>query len=146
MPKRDEKAIEQREVDTTDPCYCPACGKLTFSAFPVHLREKDGTDTLICHIIKCFDCGRIKNYGGNWGIGKLRGKVMYADYENWLELKRNNITPEQFLDAIFARPEGHIWLDARNGLKPVEPEGNQAELIRRWEALTRRKSGGFVRV
>lgn len=139
MPKRDEQVVEQKTIDTTDPCYCPACGKLTFSAFPVHLREKDGTDTLICQVVKCAECGRIKHYAEGWAIGKLSGKVMKADYAYWPELKRNNITPEQFLDAIFAHPEGHIWLDARNGLEPVKPEGNQADLLKRWDNFIKRQ-------
>lgn len=139
MPKRNEEIVQVNTIDASDPRYCPACGKLTFSAFPVHLREKDGTDTLICQVIKCAKCGRIKHYADGWGIGKVSGDKLYAPSEFWPELKRNDITPEQFLDAIFAHPEGHIWLDARNGLKPVEPEGTQAELLKRWEAFVKRQ-------
>lgn len=147
MPNERKNAQqEQVVIDTSDPCYCPACGKLTFSAFPVHLREPDGTDTLVCKIVKCAECDRIKNYGGVWAIGKLSGRVMKTDYANWPELKRNNITPEQFMDAIFRHPEGHIWLDARNGLEKVMPEGNQAETLKRLQAFFSRKGRGLARV
>lgn len=146
MPNERNNKQEQVVINTSDPCYCPACGKLTFSAFPVHLRELDGTDTLICQVVKCAICDRMKNYGGVWAIGKLSGRFMKTDYANWPELKRNNITPKQFIDAIFRHPEGHIWLDARNGLEKVMPEGNQAAALKRLQAFFSRKGRGLARV
>ena len=146
MPNERKNQQEQVVINTSDPCYCPACGKLTFSCFPVHLRELDGNDTLVCHIVKCAICDRVKHYGTQWAVGKLKGRVMYCDYAYWPELKRNKITPEQFLDAIFRHPEGHIWLDARNGLEKVMPEGNQAEALKRLQAFFSRNGRGLVRV
>lgn len=139
IKRNDAPIAEGPVINTSDPCYCPACGKLTFSAFPVHLRELDGTDTLVCKVIKCAECERIKHYGLDLGIGKMSGKFIKNDFQNWPELRRNNISPERFVDAILAHPKGHIWLDARNGLKPVEPEGTQAELLKRWEAFIKRQ-------
>ena len=145
MPSENNQTTkEQPVIDQSDPCYCPACGKLTMSSFPVHLREKDGTDTLVCKIVKCAICDRIKHYGTSLAIGKLKGRVMFADYENWPELQRNDILPDDFIDAILANPKGHIWLDANNGLQPVRLEGTQETALKRWEAFIKRQ-GRFWR-
>lgn len=144
IKRNDAPIADVPTIDKNDPRYCPACEKLTFSAFPVHLRELDGTDTLICKVIKCAECDRIKHYGLDLGIGRISGNILKNDYQNWPELRRNGITPERFVDAILAHPEGHIWLDARNGLKPVEPEGDKEDLLKRWEAFIKRQ-GNFWR-
>lgn len=144
MPKRNDEIKQVNAANPNDPAYCPHCGKLSMASFPLHLREKDGTDTIICQVVKCAICDRMKNYGGVWAIGKLSGRVMKTDYANWPELKRNNIMPEEFLDAIFKHPEGHIWLDAQNGLDKVKPEGTQAELLKRWDNFIKRQ-GRFWR-
>ena len=146
MPKRDDKVVEIHAVDIGDPSYCPHCQALTMTCFPVHLREKDGTDTLICHAVKCAKCDRLKHYGGKWAIGKLHKNTMLTRYDLWPELQRNNITGEQFLDAVFKHPEGHIWLDANNGLEPVKPEGNQAQALKRLQEFFSHKGRGLVRV
>lgn len=136
MPKRNEEVVQVNAINPSDPAYCPHCGKLSMATFPVHLREKDGNEIILCHIVRCPYCKRIKNYGTQWAIGKLKNRKMYADYENWPELKRNGITPDKLLDAIFSYPEGqNFWLDALNGLKPVKVEGNAAKFHERLQAF-----------
>lgn len=137
MPsEKNQTQVEQNAINPSDPAYCEKCGKLTMASFPVHLREKNGNDIIVCHIVKCPYCGLIKHYGTQWAIGKLKNRKMYADYDNWPELRRNGITGAKFLDAIFSYPEGqNIWLDARNGLKPVKEEGSAAEFHERLKAF-----------
>ena len=132
MPKRNEEVVQVNAINPRDPAYCEKCGKLSMASFPLHLRCKDGNDIILCQIVRCPYCGIIKHYGQNWAIGKLKGRVMKIDYENWPELLENGIKPDKFLDAIFSYPENqNIWLDANNGLKPVKVNGDAVKFYER---------------
>lgn len=146
MPRRDEaKAQEQAIISQNHPAYCPNCKKLSMAAFPVHLRELSGEDTEVCKVVKCGYCNKIKHYGLNMAIGKYNGKKMFVDYNRWEELKRNNISPDDFIDAVLNCKETHIWLDAKNGLRAVEPEGKSAELLKRLRSFSK-QHGTFWRI
>ena len=138
MPKRaQEEKKEQNAINPNDPAYCPICHKLSMASLPVHIRELDGTDTEVCKVVKCGYCRKIKHYGMQMAIGKLKGRHMLTDYANWEELRRNYINPDDFIDAVLNSQEMHIWLDASNGLKAVEPEGEAAEMLKRLHSFAR---------
>lgn len=117
---------------------CLACGAHDVATFPVYLTELDGKVTQAGHVGRCANCGHIKHYGVNNCIGRYSGKVLKADFHRWAVLKRNGIMPSEWIEAVCdasRNPKRMIWLDARNGLLPAEPEGKMREVMKRWEGL-----------
>lgn len=137
MKRKEQVVTEKNDLPLNTPGMCLACRHPEVASFPVHLTEMDGTVTLVCYVARCNNCGYIKNYGMFKGIYKLNGKIPDFNMKYWPELRRNDITPGEFIDAILeaAKEPRSIWLDARNGLLQAEPEGDQAELLKRFHAL-----------
>lgn len=142
MPKRQEQQNEKKEISLNAPETCLACHTANVATFPVHLTEFDGSVTLVCHVARCTNCGYIKNYGLYKGIFKLTSGRPDFGMKYWPELKRNDITPDAFIDAVCEAAKDKnrtIWLDARNGLLQAEPSENAKKIMQRWEKLTNEK-------
>ena len=107
---------------------------------PVHLIELNGNKTLVCYVAKCMECGYVKRYGLNLGIYKLNGSKPDFNVQYWPEIRRNHINPDDFIQAILDYGKGPVWIDARNGLLPAEPEEEAAQIIKRWEGLLNARS------
>lgn len=139
MPKQTKmQPIEQTVNPLNLPESCLACRTLNVASFPVRLTQLDGSVITVCQVARCVNCGYIKNYGMHKGIFKLTGKVADFNLQYWPELKKNNITPDEFVGAICAAAENKersIWLDARNGLKQAEPTGKYQHIMARWQQL-----------
>ncbi len=139
------QVIKQAKSQTTSqatplnlPESCLACRTLNVASFPVKLTQLDGSVITVCYVARCFHCGYIKNYGLYKGIYKLNGKFPDFKMRYWPELQKNGITHGAFIDAVCEaakEPGRSIWLDARNGLKQAEPEGNWRQLQARFERL-----------
>lgn len=129
---------EQSSISLNDPATCLACKTANVATFPVYLTELDGKVTQAGHVGRCANCGHIKHYGVNNCIGRSSGKVLKADFHRWAVLKRNGIRPSDWIEAVCdasRNPKRMIWLDARNGLLPAEPEGKLREVMKRWEGI-----------
>lgn len=139
MPKKQiEQPKEQQDIPLSLPESCLACRTLNVASFPVRLTQLDGTVVTVCHVARCVNCGYIKNYGLHKGIFKLNGKHADFKMQYWPELKRNGINPGRFEEAVIEASRNKdrmIWLDARNGLLPAEPDGTAGQIMKRWEAL-----------
>ena len=143
-----QKQNQQKQVSLNAPQTCLACHSAEVACFPVHLTEFDGKVTLVCHVARCKNCGYIKNYGLNKGIFKLGGVKPDFKMQYWPELRRNGITPDQFVEAVCeaARDkERTIWLDARRNLAQAEPEGKYREILQQLEKAVNRNTWNFVR-
>ena len=150
MPKREQQTQpnEQKAVPLSRPESCLACRSQEVACFPVHLTELDGKVTLVCHVARCVNCGYIKNYGLHKGIFKLSGSKPDFKMQYWPELRRNGITPDQFVEAVCeaSRDKNRtIWLDARKGLKQAEPEEKYNAALKRLEGMINRNSWNFTR-
>lgn len=138
MPKRQEKPEEKKPVSLSEAQTCLACRTPNVATFPVKLTQLDGSVITVCHVARCVNCGYIKNYGLYKGIFKLTGGRPDFGMQYWPELKRNNITPGAFIDAVCEAAQDKnrtIWLDARNGLKQAQPSANMIQVMRKWEGL-----------
>jgi hypothetical protein len=132
------KTEVKNEISLNAPETCLACKTPNVATFPVYLTELDGKITQTGHVGRCANCGHIKHYGVNNCIGRYSGKVLKADFHRWAVLKRNGIMPSEWIEAVCdasRNPKRMIWLDARNGLLPAEPEGKMREVMKRWEGL-----------
>ena len=112
------------------------------ASFPVRLTQLDGSVITVCYVARCAHCGYIKHYGLCNGIFKLNGLRPDFAMRYWPELQRNGITPAAFEEAVCEaarQTRRAIWLDARNGLKQAEPEGDWRQMRAR---LERRVYGG----
>lgn len=139
------KTEVKKEISLNAPETCMACRTPNVATFPVYLTELDGKITQAGHVGRCANCGTIKHYGVNNCIGRFSGsskKLLKADFHRWAVLKRNGIRPSDWIEAVCAasrNKEQMIWLDARNGLLPAEPEGKWKDVLKRWEALVNEK-------
>ena len=143
-----QKQQEPVAASLSRPESCLACRAQEVACFPVHLTELDGKVTLVCYAARCKSCGYIKNYGVYKGIFKLGGVKPDFKMQYWPELRRNGITPDQFVEAVCeaARDkERTIWLDARRNLAQAEPEGKYQEILKRLEQTVNRNTWNFVR-
>lgn len=99
-----------------------------YVAQPVYLIELDNSITEVCMVSRCFECGWIKHYGTKF-LYKLTGNVPDFKLEYWPELRRNNISPDDFERAIFNIPYEHnLILDANKNLEfdwDLEPKNNE---------------------
>lgn len=135
------KQQEEKPKDTNHRCM--ACGKYEVATFPVYLTEMDGHITQAGHVVRCQNCGYIKRYGLEAGIGRLNGTRMLKDFNRWPVLKRNGIGPDEWEQAVLdaARDKKRmVWVDARNGLLPADPDGTAAQIYKRWERLLNERS------
>lgn len=139
MPRKIEQEPQKKqETPLNLPESCLACRSLNVASFPVKLTQLDGSVITVCYVARCVNCGYIKNYGMHKGIYKLNGKQASAKMQYWEELQRNGITPDEFIDAVCEaakEPIRTIWLDARNGLKQVEPSAQARILMRKFMGL-----------
>lgn len=146
MPRKMvEEQKQEQSISLNDPATCMACRTPNVATFPVYLTELDGKITQAGHVGRCVNCGTIKHYGVNNCIGRFSGsgkKLLKADFHRWAVLKRNGIRPSDWIEAVCdasRNKEQMIWLDARNGLLPAEPEGKWKDVLKRWEALVNEK-------
>ena len=146
MPRKTfEEQKQEKGISLNAPETCMACRTPNVATFPVYLTELDGKITQAGHVGRCANCGTIKHYGVNNCIGRFSGsskKLLKADFHRWAVLKRNGIRPSDWIEAVCnasRNKEQMIWLDARNGLLPAEPEGKWKDVLKRWEALVNEK-------
>lgn len=90
------------------------------ASFPVHLVEKSGKVTIVCHVARCINCGHVKHYGAIPGIFKMPLARPDTNVQKWPEILRNDIDPMKFEDAILNAPKGKIWLNARDLQRATE--------------------------
>lgn len=142
--KRQEAKEEKKGISLNEPEACLACRTANVATFPVYLTEFDGRITRAGHVGRCANCGHIKSYGLSNCIGRSSGRRMIQDMKYWPVLKRNNIRPDEWIEAVLEAsrdPKRMIWLDARNGLLPAEPDGNAAEIYKRFVRLANASRG-----
>ena len=119
MPRKSEVKINEPEKPVNTSAKCLVCEKYTVASFPVHLTDWKGKTSIVCHVARCANCGKIKNYGARNGIFKFNfGKKPDFGIEYWPELRQNGIDRFEFEEAILRSPNGPIYLDVRNGLNP----------------------------
>lgn len=138
MKRQEVKTETKNEISLNAPETCLACRTPNVATFPVYLTEFDGKITMAGHVGRCANCGHIKHYGISNCIGRSSGRRIIQDMKFWPVLKRNNIRPGEWIDAVLEAsrdPKRMIWLDARNGLLPADPDGNAAEFYKRFERL-----------
>lgn len=138
MKRQEVKTEKKNEISLNAREACLACHTANVATFPVHLTEFDGSVTLVCHVARCTNCGYIKNYGLYKGIFKLTSGRPDFGMQYWPELKRNNISPDEFIDAVCEAGKDKnrtIWLDARNGLLQAQPSANMIQVMRKWEEI-----------
>lgn len=143
VTKQTNKQDAKQPTPLNLPESCLACRTLNVASFPVTLTQLDGSVITFCHVARCINCGYVKHYGLRSGIYKLKGK--YADFkmQYWPELQKNGITPSAFEEAVLAaagQKNSPIWLDARNGLKQAEPQGNYRQIMQKWERVLNGRS------
>lgn len=142
VTKQTKNSQEKQELPLNLPESCLACHSLEVMTQPVYLTELDGKVTQAGYVARCVRCGYIKSFGLHKGIGRLVGRKLRTDFAYWPVLRRNNITPDEWIGAVINAAENKgrmVWLDARNGLLPAEPEGKYAEVIKRWKGLLNAK-------